>query len=71
MAGFVPQTSLDQLYGQFLLVLESLTRFWDILDEIDRKTWILEPEKPCRSDTMRRIAIGTLHMKMLVMHMKL
>lgn len=66
---FVPQTTLDQLYAQFLLVLESLTRFWDILDEIDRNTWILEPEKPCRSDTMRRIAIGSLllflaHMKM-------
>lgn len=55
----VPQTTLDQLYGQFLLVLESLTRFWDILDEIDRNTWVLEPEKPCRSDTMRRVAIGT------------
>lgn len=66
MAGFLPQTSLDQLYGQFLLVLESLTRFWDILDEIDGKTWILEPEKPCRSDTMRRIAMGTKAMKTFV-----
>ncbi|CAG05155.1 unnamed protein product, partial [Tetraodon nigroviridis] len=59
LLNWTPQTSLEQLYGQFLLVLESLTRFWDTLDEIDRKTWILEPEKPCRSDTMRRIAIGS------------
>uniref|UniRef100_A0A674NFY9 FA complementation group L n=1 Tax=Takifugu rubripes TaxID=31033 RepID=A0A674NFY9_TAKRU len=58
LINWTPQTTLDQLYGQFLLVLESLTRFWDVLDEIDRNTWILEPEKPCRSDTMRRIAIG-------------
>nr|XP_046257686.1 E3 ubiquitin-protein ligase FANCL isoform X3 [Scatophagus argus] len=52
------KSTLDLLYSQFLLVLESLTKFWDILDEIDTKTWILEPEKPSRSDTMRRIAIG-------------
>ncbi|XP_047459788.1 E3 ubiquitin-protein ligase FANCL isoform X2 [Mugil cephalus] len=52
------QSTLEQLHSQFLLVLESLTEFWDVLDEIDGKTWILEPEKPSRSDTMRRIAIG-------------
>ncbi|XP_075933648.1 E3 ubiquitin-protein ligase FANCL isoform X1 [Anarhichas minor] len=56
---WTPQSTLDQLHSQFLLVLESLTEFWEVLDEIDSKTWILEPEKPSRSDTMRRIAIGT------------
>ncbi|XP_031735782.1 E3 ubiquitin-protein ligase FANCL isoform X3 [Anarrhichthys ocellatus] len=55
---WTPQSTLDQLHSQFLLVLESLTEFWEVLDEIDSKTWILEPEKPSRSDTMRRIAIG-------------
>ncbi|XP_068183580.1 E3 ubiquitin-protein ligase FANCL isoform X2 [Antennarius striatus] len=57
--SWTPQSTLELLYNQFLLVLESLTKFWDVLDEIDNKTWILEPEKPSRSDTMRRIAIGT------------
>ncbi|XP_038150653.1 E3 ubiquitin-protein ligase FANCL [Cyprinodon tularosa] len=55
---WTPQSTLEQLHSQFLLVLESLTDFWDVLDEIDRKTWVLEPEKPSRFDTMRRIAIG-------------
>uniref|UniRef100_A0A665T7W4 RING-type domain-containing protein n=1 Tax=Echeneis naucrates TaxID=173247 RepID=A0A665T7W4_ECHNA len=55
---WTPQSTLAQIHHQFLLVLESLTEFWDVLDEIDRQTWILEPEKPSRSDTMRRIAIG-------------
>ncbi|XP_033978178.1 E3 ubiquitin-protein ligase FANCL isoform X2 [Trematomus bernacchii] len=55
---WTPQSTLEQLHSQFLLLLESLTEFWDVLDEIDSKTWILEPEKPSRSDTMRRIAIG-------------
>uniref|UniRef100_UPI003AAF74E4 E3 ubiquitin-protein ligase FANCL isoform X2 n=1 Tax=Centroberyx gerrardi TaxID=166262 RepID=UPI003AAF74E4 len=53
------QSTLDQLHGQFLLVLESVAEFWAVLDEIDSKTWILEPEKPSRADTMRRIAIGS------------
>ncbi|XP_069545954.1 E3 ubiquitin-protein ligase FANCL isoform X2 [Brachyistius frenatus] len=55
---WTPQSTLEQLHRQFLLVLKSLTEFWDVLDEIDSDTWILEPEKPSRSDTMRRIAIG-------------
>ncbi|XP_037554192.1 E3 ubiquitin-protein ligase FANCL [Nematolebias whitei] len=55
--NWTPQSTLDQLHSQFLLVLESLAEFWDVLDEIDRKTWVLEPEKPSRSDTMRQIAI--------------
>ncbi|KAK7901143.1 hypothetical protein WMY93_017912 [Mugilogobius chulae] len=55
---WTPQTTLTQLHGQFLQLLQSLTEFWDVLDEIDLKTWVLEPEKPSRSDAMRRIAIG-------------
>uniref|UniRef100_A0A3Q2PJ02 Uncharacterized protein n=1 Tax=Fundulus heteroclitus TaxID=8078 RepID=A0A3Q2PJ02_FUNHE len=55
---WTPQSTLEQLHSQFLLVLESLTDFWDVLDEIDKKTWVLEPERPSRLDTMRRIAIG-------------
>ncbi|XP_074062701.1 E3 ubiquitin-protein ligase FANCL isoform X1 [Macrotis lagotis] len=55
---WTPQSSLKNIYSQFLVALESLKTFWDIMDEIDQKTWILEPEKPTRSATTRRIAIG-------------
>ncbi|KAM9847385.1 E3 ubiquitin-protein ligase FANCL [Aulostomus maculatus] len=55
---WTPQMTLEQLHSQFLVVLETLTEFWDVLEEIDSKTWVLEPEKPSLSDTMRRIAIG-------------
>lgn len=41
-----------------MAALESLKEFWDAMDEIDEKTWVLEPENPTRSATMRRIAIG-------------
>uniref|UniRef100_A0A8D0C0R3 FA complementation group L n=1 Tax=Salvator merianae TaxID=96440 RepID=A0A8D0C0R3_SALMN len=52
------KSSLLSIHSQFLAVLESLKEFWKALDEIDEKTWVLEPEKPARSATMRRIAIG-------------
>ncbi|XP_043845769.1 E3 ubiquitin-protein ligase FANCL isoform X1 [Dromiciops gliroides] len=56
--SWTPQSSLTNIHSQFLAALESLKAFWDVMDEIDQKTWILEPEKPTRSATMRRIAIG-------------
>lgn len=46
-----------------MAALESLKEFWNALDEIDEKTWVLEPEKPTRSATVRRIAIGTKNEK--------
>ncbi|KAM8852822.1 E3 ubiquitin-protein ligase FANCL isoform 1-T1 [Synchiropus picturatus] len=58
LLSWTPQTKLDQLHSRFLLVLESLTEFWDVLAEMDTQTWILEPEKPSYSDTVRRIAIA-------------
>ncbi|KAM7078571.1 E3 ubiquitin-protein ligase FANCL [Molossus nigricans] len=53
-----PQSSIISIHGQFLAALESLKTFWDVMDEIDEKTWVLEPEKPTRSATARRIALG-------------
>ncbi|KAG2467468.1 FANCL ligase, partial [Polypterus senegalus] len=45
-------------------MLESLKQFWDVMDEIDEQTWVLEPEKPTRSATMRRIAIGNVNIRL-------
>ncbi|KAG6922106.1 Fanconi anemia complementation group L, partial [Chelydra serpentina] len=56
--SWIPQSSLIDIYNQFLAALESLKEFWNAMDEIDEKTWVLEPENPIRSATMRRIAIG-------------
>lgn len=49
---------LQHLYYQFEQVLCQFQDFWDMLDEIDHKTWILEPDQPRRSCTNRRIALG-------------
>ncbi|XP_073528506.1 E3 ubiquitin-protein ligase FANCL isoform X2 [Phyllobates terribilis] len=56
--SWTPQSNIQDIYQQVLLTLESLKGFWDMLDEIDTQTWVLEPEKPTRAATMRRIAIG-------------
>ncbi|XP_007890573.2 E3 ubiquitin-protein ligase FANCL isoform X1 [Callorhinchus milii] len=56
--SWTQQSSLMNLHSQFLAALESLKEFWDIMDELDEKTWVLDPEKPTRSAMMRRIAIG-------------
>uniref|UniRef100_A0A8D1LLU0 E3 ubiquitin-protein ligase FANCL n=2 Tax=Sus scrofa TaxID=9823 RepID=A0A8D1LLU0_PIG len=56
--SWTPQSSLISIHSQFLEALESLKAFWDVMDEIDEKTWVLEPEKPTRSATARRIALG-------------
>ncbi|KAI0220188.1 E3 ubiquitin-protein ligase FANCL [Lamellibrachia satsuma] len=50
--------SLKTLFGQFEQCLEQYQEFWDAIDEVDSGTWVLEPEKPTRSATVRRIALG-------------
>uniref|UniRef100_A0A8C3LA20 E3 ubiquitin-protein ligase FANCL n=1 Tax=Chrysolophus pictus TaxID=9089 RepID=A0A8C3LA20_CHRPC len=57
--SWMPQDSLVDIHNQFLAALESLKEFWDTMDEIDEKTWVLEPENPARCATSRRIAIGS------------
>lgn len=54
------QSNLAHMHSQFLLIVEALAEFWAVMDELDEHTWVLEPEKPIRADTMRRIAIGKL-----------
>lgn len=58
LASVFSQSSLVNVYSQFLAALETLKAFWDVMDEIDEKTWVLEPERPPRSATSRRIALG-------------
>ncbi|XP_076829995.1 E3 ubiquitin-protein ligase FANCL isoform X2 [Brachyhypopomus gauderio] len=53
-----PQSTLAHIHSQFLLLAEALAEFWAVLDELDEHTWVLEPEKPTRAESMRRIAIG-------------
>jgi hypothetical protein len=41
--------------------------FWELMDEIDTHTCVLEPENPKRSDTKRRIVVAK-HVSLQVHH---
>ncbi len=47
--------AVDQVERQ----LELYQDFWDVMDDWDTNTWVLEPDYPSRSATFRRIAIGS------------
>ena len=46
--------------------LEKYQLFWNIMDDLDSNVWVLEPQNPTRSSTVRRIAIKehcSMHVK--------
>uniref|UniRef100_A0A2K6EL95 FA complementation group L n=1 Tax=Propithecus coquereli TaxID=379532 RepID=A0A2K6EL95_PROCO len=69
--SWTPQSSLISIHSQFLAALESLKAFWDVMDEIDEKTWVLEPEKPTRSATARRIALEIMKLSSVKLRLRL
>ena len=44
---------------EFSKELDKYQLFWDMIDELDHKTHVLEPEAPTRASNTRRIFIGT------------
>lgn len=66
---FYIQSTLASIHSQFLINVEALSEFWSVLDEIDEQTWVLEPEKPTKADSMRRIAIGNI--TFILLHLNL
>eukprot|EP00903_Cladosiphon_okamuranus_P010479 g9915.t1 len=52
------QSSLSTVLEQFRQALVPFLRLWKVLDDLDQQTWVLEPEKPSRSTTHRRIAVA-------------
>lgn len=66
---FYTQSTLASVHSQFLINVEALSEFWSVLDEIDEQTWVLEPEKPTKADSTRRIAIGNI--TFILLHLNL
>lgn len=56
--SWTSNSTLKDLYEKFESCLASYGLFWDCMDEIDNHTWVLEPEKPNRSDCKRRIVLA-------------
>ncbi|XP_022907086.2 E3 ubiquitin-protein ligase FANCL [Onthophagus taurus] len=54
-----PDGSLLTVYENYLKIVNNnnLQALFDILDEIDKNCWVLEPENPTRRDVSRRIML--------------
>ncbi|CAO3627007.1 unnamed protein product [Cunninghamella blakesleeana] len=50
--------SLPMIIKNSLIKLNSYQSFFDNMDELDQYTRVIDPDKPQRSDTWRRIALG-------------
>lgn len=50
--------SLKVICEKFLFAIRSLQQFWDVMDDFDRRFWILDPEKPDKEDVYRRVSLG-------------
>jgi E3 ubiquitin-protein ligase FANCL len=51
-------STLSTVLAQFSDAVARFQCLFDALDDIDGNCWVLEPERPLRSDVYRRIAIG-------------
>ena len=49
--------NIRDVLKQFSIAAEKYNPLWEQLDDIDQNTWVLEPDKPSYSNTMRRIAL--------------
>lgn len=56
-------SNLADVIRQFEEALRSYQALWRVLEDIDRNTWVLEPERPTLTSSMRRIALGTISSK--------
>ncbi|KAG0357499.1 hypothetical protein BGZ54_000322 [Gamsiella multidivaricata] len=54
------QSGLQAVVQQTERWLELFRDFWDVMQDIDEKTWVIDPEKPTRADRMRRCALGMI-----------
>ncbi|KDR06870.1 E3 ubiquitin-protein ligase FANCL isoform X2 [Zootermopsis nevadensis] len=52
-------SSLAAIYKSFVQQVSGLQMFWEVLDEVDRECWVIDPDNPTRKDMYRRIVIGS------------
>ncbi|KAJ7518163.1 hypothetical protein O6H91_21G057500 [Diphasiastrum complanatum] len=49
---------LKHILSQCRKAIDSFQDFWTVMEDIDRKAWVLEPVHPSRAISFRRIALG-------------
>jgi E3 ubiquitin-protein ligase FANCL len=53
--------TLKAAYDLFCQEAEQYQEFWRVMDELDERCCVLEPEMPSMSDTYRKIAVSMYH----------
>lgn len=56
--SFKPSHSMRDVYEQFKGFIEKLQPFFDLMELLDERCWVLDPVPPQRSCKYRRICIG-------------
>jgi len=51
-------SSIADVVKQYEKAFDQYQDLWNVLGDVDANTWVLEPERPSFSITMRRIALG-------------
>ena len=52
------QTTVAEMVQQFEEQLSRYQAFWEVMDQLDREAWVLEPEHPTPACVFRRIVIS-------------
>ena len=52
------KATLIELYHSFTKSVDDYQTLWNILDDIDQNTWVIDPKSPTRSILFRRIALN-------------
>lgn len=52
-----PGSTLSDVMMQFEETVGRFQRFWDELEDLDSRAWVIEPSAPSRSATFRRLAL--------------
>ncbi|KAL2650994.1 hypothetical protein R1flu_019122 [Riccia fluitans] len=50
--------SLKDIVSQYETAIERYQEFWKVMEDVDSRVWVMEPDHPSRADVFRRIALG-------------
>src|SRR5690606_21461521 len=53
-----PSFTLKDVLRQYREAVKQYTALWDQLEDLDKHTWVIEPQNPTLASTMRRIVLA-------------
>eukprot|EP00250_Pteridium_aquilinum_P006093 c16076_g1_i1 orf=32-1237(+) len=56
--GWDEGATIKTLLDHYEEAIQMYQEFWTVMEDLDKKFWIMEPEHPSRANTFRRVALG-------------